>query len=49
LELIIKKVQTLEKSYAESKAEKEFLDSEIKQTEERLNRASQLTEGLSEE
>ena len=42
-------MQTLEKQYSESKAEKESLDQDIKQTEERLHRASQLTEGLSEE
>ena len=40
LDSVIKKVQTLEKNYSDSKAEKESLDNEIKQTEERLHRAS---------
>jgi hypothetical protein len=42
-------VQTLEKEYNESKQEKDFLDNEIRKTEGRLTRASQLTEGLADE
>ncbi len=37
---MIEKVHTLEKNYQDSKVEKENLDNEIKQTEERLQRAS---------
>ena len=39
-------VQALEQGYKKSKEEKEALEFEIKQSEDRLLRASQLTEGL---
>jgi len=49
LDQVIRKVQQLEKSYNESKLEKDNLDDEVKRTEARLGRASQLTEGLADE
>lgn len=43
------KVTELENLYNKNKMEKEKLDAEITKTEQRLERANQLTEGLSDE
>jgi dynein heavy chain len=49
LNAVVSKVNELEESFNKNKREKEKIDNDIQMTEQRLQNASQLTEGLADE